>query len=38
MELLIEDQGVGQGATPTATVRTGAQTPWLMATLVLKHA
>jgi len=38
MELLIEDQGAGQGATPAATVRTGAQTPWLMAALVLKHA
>jgi hypothetical protein len=38
MELLVEDQVVGQGATPAATVGTGANTPWLMATLVLKHA
>jgi hypothetical protein len=38
MELLVEDQAVGQGATPAATAGTGAITPWLMATLVLKHA
>ena len=38
MELLVEDQAVGQGATPAATVGTGARTTWLMATLVLKHA
>jgi hypothetical protein len=38
MELLVEDQGVGQGATPAAATGTGAHTTWLMATLVLKHA
>lgn len=38
MELLVEDQGVGQGSTPAATAGTGPGTTWLMATLVLKHA
>jgi hypothetical protein len=38
MELLAEDQGVGQGATPAATVGTGPTTHWLMATLVFKPA
>jgi hypothetical protein len=38
MELLIEDQNAGQGATPAATTHTGPSTTWLMATLVLKHA
>ncbi len=38
MELLVEDQAVGQGATPAATVRTGASTTWLMAILVFKHS
>jgi hypothetical protein len=38
MELLVEDQGVGQGATPAATTGTGAQTQWLMAALVFKHS
>jgi len=38
MELLVEDQAVGQGATPAATAGTGPNTTWLMATLVLKHA
>ncbi len=38
MEFLAEDQVVGQGATPNATVRTGARTTWLMATVVFKHA
>jgi hypothetical protein len=38
MELLVEDQGAGQGATPAAKAGTGAATTWLMATLVLKHA
>ena len=37
MEMLVEDQAVGQGATPAATVGTGANTPWLMATLVFNH-
>jgi hypothetical protein len=38
MELLVEDQGAGQGATPAATAGTGPGTTWLMATLGLKHA
>jgi hypothetical protein len=38
MELLAEDQGTGQGATPAATAGTGPNTYWLMATLVLKPA
>jgi hypothetical protein len=38
MELLVEDQIAGQGATPAATVTSSAKTTWLMATLVLKHA
>jgi hypothetical protein len=38
MEMLVEDQTAGQGATPAATVSTGPSTYWLMATLVLKHA
>jgi hypothetical protein len=38
MEFLAEDQIVGLGATPSASVRTGARTTWLMATVVLKHA
>jgi len=38
MELLVEDQVVAQGATPAATAGTGPNTPWLMATLVFKHA
>jgi hypothetical protein len=38
MELLAEDQGTGQGATPAATTGTGPNTYWLMATLVLKPA
>jgi hypothetical protein len=38
MEMLAEDQPVGLGSTPNATVSTGANTIWLMATLVLKHA
>jgi hypothetical protein len=38
MELLAEDQGVNAGATPGATVGTGANTIWLMSTLVFKHA
>ena len=36
MEFVAEDQVVGAGATPNATVSTGAGTYWLMATLVLK--
>src|SRR5215469_5647340 len=38
MELLAEDQGTAQGATPAATTGTGPSTYWLMATLVLKPA
>jgi len=38
MEMLVEDQAAGQGTTPAATVGTGANTPWLMATLVFNHA
>jgi hypothetical protein len=38
MEMLAEDQVVGAGATPSASVRTGASTYWLMSTLVFKNA
>jgi hypothetical protein len=38
MELLVEDQAVGQGVTSAATAGTGPKTTWLMATLVLAHA
>jgi hypothetical protein len=38
MELLVEDRAVTQGATPAASATTGANTVWLMATLVFKHA
>jgi hypothetical protein len=38
MELLAEDQVVGSGATPNASVTTGASTYWLMSTVVLKSA
>ena len=38
MELLAEDQVVGRGATPNASVTTGANTYWLMSTVVLKNA
>jgi hypothetical protein len=39
MELLTEDQVLASGgATPNATVGTGAKTPWLMATVVLYGA
>jgi Domain of unknown function (DUF1929)/Fibronectin type III domain/Glyoxal oxidase N-terminus len=37
MELLAEDHLAGQGTTPDAAAATGANTIWLMATLVLKH-
>jgi hypothetical protein len=36
MELLAEEQVVGAGATPAASVGTGAQTVWEMATVVFK--
>jgi hypothetical protein len=39
MEFLTEDQSLSStGATPNASVATGANTTWLMATLALKHA
>jgi hypothetical protein len=38
MELLVEDRVVTQGATPAASVTTGANTVWLTATLVFRHA
>src|SRR5260370_4703746 len=38
MELLAEDQVVGAGATPNATVSTGGQTIWLMSTVLFKPA
>jgi hypothetical protein len=38
IEFLTEDSVVGQGVQPAATVKTGAQTIWLMATVVLKHS
>jgi hypothetical protein len=37
MELLVEDQLSAQGATPNASAGTGANTVWLMSTLVFKH-
>jgi len=37
MELLVEDQLVGVGATPQASASTGASTTWLMSTVVFKH-
>ena len=36
MELMAEDQVVGAGATPAASVGTGAKTVWEMATVVFK--
>ena len=38
VEFAAEDQVVGAGATPNATVGTGANTLWLMATVVLEPA
>jgi hypothetical protein len=37
-ELLVEDQAVAAGATPSASAGTGASTVWLMDTVVLKSA
>jgi Domain of unknown function (DUF4082)/Fibronectin type III domain/Bacterial Ig domain len=37
-ESLTEDQPANLGATPNATTGTGANTIWLMATIVFKHA
>jgi hypothetical protein len=36
MEILAEDQVVPSGSTPSASVKTGASTVWLMATVVFK--
>jgi hypothetical protein len=38
IDLLAEDTTVTAGASPAASVTTGADTIWLMATVVLKHA
>jgi hypothetical protein len=38
MEQVVEDRVVALGATPDASARTGAQTPWTMATLVFRTA
>ena len=38
MELLAEDQVPAQGATPNASAGTGANTVWLMSTVVFKHS
>jgi hypothetical protein len=38
MDLLVEDTPAGSGATPAASVTTGASTVWLMATIVFRHA
>ena len=38
MEFAVEDQTVALGSTPNASFGTGASTPWLVATLVFKHA
>jgi hypothetical protein len=37
MEQLVEDRVVGRGFRPDSTVHTGAQTPWMMATIVFKN-
>ena len=37
MEFLVEDRPVGSGATPNAGAGTGANTVWLMSTIVFKH-
>ena len=38
MEQLVEDRVIGAGQRPAASVHTGAQTPWLMATIVFRGA
>ena len=38
MDLLAEESIVAQGATPGAVVSTGANTVWLVSTVVFKHA
>ena len=37
IEFLAEDQSASQGATPNASAGTGANTVWLMSTVVFKH-
>jgi hypothetical protein len=37
MDMLIQDTPAGTGATPAASVTTGASTVWLAATVVFKH-
>jgi hypothetical protein len=37
MDMLVEDTPVSTGATPAASVTTGASTVWLAATIVFKH-
>ena len=38
IEFVIEEQVPSQGVTPNASVGTGANTTWLMSTVVFKHA
>jgi hypothetical protein len=38
IEVVVEDQPTAQGATPNASVVTGANTTWLMSTIVFKHS
>jgi hypothetical protein len=38
IQMLVEDTTVTAGASPAASVTTGADTIWLMATIVFKHA
>jgi hypothetical protein len=38
MEQLVEDRVVSRGSTPSASIHTGAQTPWIMATIVFRTA
>jgi hypothetical protein len=38
MEFAVEDQTVALGSTPNASFGTGANTPWLVATVDFKHA
>jgi hypothetical protein len=38
MEFAVEDQAVALGAKPNASFSTGGSTPWLVATVVFKHA
>ena len=38
MEFVVEDGIVNTGATPNATVRTGANVPWSMGTVVFENA